>query len=114
MESRNKKRLHRKRRTTIKTLGNGKRPRASIFRSNKAIYVQLIDDEKGVTLVAAKSGELKDKVFNIEVAKKTGLLLAEKAAKAGIKEIVYDRSGYRYHGKVKALADGMREGKLKF
>lgn len=114
MESRNKKRLHRKRRTTIKNQGTAKRPRASVFRSNKAISVQLIDDDKGVVLVSARSNELKDKSFNVEVAKKTGLLLAEKALKAGIKEIVYDRSGYRYHGKVKALADGMREGKLKF
>ncbi len=114
MESRNQRRLHRKRRTTIKNLGTAKRPRVSIFRSNKIIYVQLIDDEKGLTLVAANSGEIKTKDFNIETAKKTGKLLAEKAVKFNIKEVVFDRSGYRYHGKIKLLAEGMREGKLKF
>lgn len=114
MESRNKKRLHRKKRTTIKTKGSSKRPRTSIFRSNKAIYAQLIDDEKNVTLASVSSAELKDKAFNVEIAKKVGKLLADKALKLKIKTIVFDRSGYRYHGKVEALAEGMREGKLKF
>ncbi len=114
MESRNRKRLHRKRRTTIKTQGTAKRPRVSIFRSNKVIYAQLIDDEKGLTLASANSAELKAKEFNIEIAKKTGQLLAEKALKLKIDAVAFDRSGYKYHGKVKALADGMREGKLVF
>lgn len=114
MESRNQKRLHRKRRTTIKNLGTAKRPRVSVFRSNKVISAQLIDDEKGLTLAAVSSNEVKAKDFNIETAKKTGKLLAEKAIKIKVKEVAFDRSGYRYHGKVKALAEGMREGKLKF
>lgn len=114
MESRNQKRLHRKKRTTIKTLGTAKRPRVSVFRSNKAIYAQLIDDENGLTLASANSLELKAKEFNIEIAKKTGEILAKKAVELKISEVAFDRSGYRYHGKVKALADGMREGKLKF
>jgi large subunit ribosomal protein L18 len=114
MESRNQKRLHRKRRTTVKTKGTAKMPRTSIFRSNKAIYAQLVDDEKGVTLATASSRELKEKDFNIKTAEKTGELLAEKALKLKLKEVTFDRSGYRYHGKVKALAEGMRKGKLKF
>jgi large subunit ribosomal protein L18 len=114
MESRNQKRLHRKRRTTIKNLGTAVRPRVSVFRSNKVIYAQLIDDDKGLTLTSANSRELKLKDFNIETAKKTGELLAEKATKLKIKKVAFDRSGYRYHGKVKALAEGMREGKLEF
>lgn len=113
MESRNQRRLHRKRRTTIKNLGTAKRPRTSIFRSNKVITAQLVDDEKGITLAAASSKEIKAKEFSVEVAKKTGKLLAEKASKVGVKEVTYDRSGYRYHGKVKALAEGMREGGLR-
>jgi len=114
MESRNQKRLHRKRRTTIKNQGDSKRPRVSVFRSNKAIYAQLIDDDKGVTLATVSSSDLKAKEYNAEVAKKAGALLAEKASKLKIKTVVFDRSGYKYHGKVKALAEGMREGKLKF
>lgn len=114
MESRNQRRLHRKRRTTIKNIGTAKRPRASVFRSNKAISAQLIDDEKGLTLVAVNSNEIKGKDFNVETAKETGKLLAKKASKIKIDEVVFDRSGYRYHGKVRALAEGMREGKLKF
>jgi large subunit ribosomal protein L18 len=114
MESRNQKRLHRKRRTTIKTKGTASKPRTSVFRSSKAIYAQLVDDENGKTLVAVSSKELKLKNFDIKTAEKTGELLAEKALKAKIKEVTFDRSGYRYHGKVKALADGMRNGKLKF
>jgi large subunit ribosomal protein L18 len=74
----------------------------------------LINDEVGKTLTTASSQELKAKDFNIEIAKKTGQLLAEKALKLKIAEVVFDRSGYKYHGKVKALADGAREGKLKF
>ncbi len=114
MESRNKKRLHRKRRTTIKNQGVATRPRVSIFRSNKAIYAQLIDDENGKTLATADSRELKAKEFNVETAGKTGQLLAGKALKLKIDKVVFDRSGYKYHGKTKALADGARKGKLKF
>ncbi len=114
MESRNQRRLHRKRRTTIKNLGTIDCPRVSVFRSNKAIYAQLIDDNQGITLASANSKDFKGESFNLEVAKKTGKLLAEKASKLKIEKIAFDRSGYRYHGKVKALAEGMREGGIKF
>ena len=114
MESRNQKRLHRKRRSTIKTKGTTKKPRISIFRSNKVIYAQLIDDQKGITLTAVSSKEIKGQNFDVKVAETTGDLLAGKALKLKIKEASFDRSGYRYHGKVKALAEGMRKGKLKF
>jgi len=114
MESRNQKRLHRKRRTTIKTKGTVKKPRVSIFRSSKVIYAQLVDDQNGITLTAVSSKEIESKTFDIKVAEKTGELLAEKAFKLKIKEVAFDRSGYRYHGKVKALAEGIRKGKLKF
>jgi len=114
MESRNKRRLHRKRRTTIKTQGVENRPRVSVFRSNKAIYAQLVNDQKGVTLATASSTELKTKDFKIGIAQKVGQLLAEKALKLKIDTVVFDRSGYKYHGKVKALAEGLRSGKLKF
>lgn len=113
MESRNQRRLHRKKRTTVKTLGTTERPRTSVFRSNKAITAQLVDDTKGIILAAVSSREIKAKEFNLEVAKKAGKLLAEKAVKAKIKSVTYDRSGYKYHGKIKALAEGMREGGLK-
>ncbi|WP_258101967.1 50S ribosomal protein L18 [Marinoscillum pacificum] len=97
-----------------KITGTGARPRVSVFRSNKAIYAQLIDDEKGVTLAAVSSRELGKERNNIEVSKETGAKLAEKAKSAGIESVVFDRNGYPYHGKVKAFAEGAREGGLKF
>ncbi len=88
----------------------------SVFRSNTNIYAQVIDDEKGVTLVSASSHELGEKKWNtnIEAASSVGKKIAEKAIEAGISAVVFDRNGYLYHGKVKALADGAREGGLKF
>jgi large subunit ribosomal protein L18 len=95
--------------------GTAAKPRMSVFRSNKEISVQLIDDVAGVTLVAASSQSLKDaKGTKIEVAGAVGKAVAEKAAKAGIETVAFDRNGYLYHGRVKALADGAREGGLKF
>ncbi len=95
--------------------GTAAKPRMSVFRSNKEISVQLIDDVAGVTLVAASSKALKDsKGTKIEVAAAVGKALAEKATKAGIETVAFDRNGYLYHGRVKALADGAREGGLKF
>lgn len=96
--------------------GTATRPRLNVFRSLAHIYVQIIDDEKGVTLTAASS---LDKDFegnggNIEGAKKVGAAIAKKAAAAGITEVVFDRGGYIYHGRVKALAEAAREGGLKF
>ena len=95
--------------------GTAAKPRLSVFRSNKGISAQLIDDVAGVTLVSTSSAALKDaKGTKIEVAAAVGKALAEKAAKAGIENAAFDRNGYLYHGRVKALADGAREGGLKF
>ena len=95
--------------------GTAAKPRMSVFRSNKEISVQLIDDVAGVTLVAASSKSLKDaKGTKIEIAAEVGKAIAEKAGKAGIETVAFDRNGYLYHGRVKALADGAREGGLKF
>ena len=91
------------------------RPRLSVFRSEKNIYAQIIDDEKGVTLVSASSLELKETYGgNKEAAKEVGKLVAQKATEAGITEVVFDRGGYIYHGRVAELAEGAREGGLKF
>lgn len=95
--------------------GTAAKPRLSVFRSNKEISVQLIDDVSGITLVSTSSKALKDaKGTKIEVATAVGKALAEKAKKAGIESVAFDRNGYLYHGRVKALADGAREGGLKF
>ena len=95
--------------------GTAAKPRLSVFRSNKGISAQLIDDVAGVTLVSTSSLTLKDvKGTKIEVAAAVGKALAEKAAKAGIENAAFDRNGYLYHGRVKSLADGAREGGLKF
>lgn len=97
--------------------GTSDRPRVSVFKSNKHIFVQLIDDDKGKTIVSSKviSGKkTKLKGAKTEIAKKIGELVGEKAKEAGIKEAVFDRGGYKYHGRVKALAEGLRAGGLKF
>ena len=98
-----------------KISGTTARPRISVFKSNKKIYAQIIDDEQGHTLVSVSSEEVGAKEnTNIELAKEAGKKLAEKATASGISQVVFDRNGYVYHGKVKALADGAREGGLKF
>ena len=95
--------------------GNETRPRLSVFRSNREINAQLIDDLNGKTLLAVSSREKEiSKGTKIEVAAQVGKALAEKAAKAGIEGVAFDRNGYLYHGRVKALADGAREAGLKF
>jgi len=95
--------------------GTAAQPRLSVFRSNKEIYAQIIDDTNGVTLVAASSREAGvTKGTNIETAAAVGKLVAEKALKAGIETITFDRGGYLYHGRVKSLAEGAREAGLKF
>lgn len=97
--------------------GTPERPRMSVFRSNRQIYVQLIDDLAHTTLVAASSREngIEDeKITKVEQAAKVGALIAEKAKAAGIETVVFDRNGYLYHGRVKSLADGARNGGLKF
>ncbi|AVI50063.1 50S ribosomal protein L18 [Pukyongia salina] len=97
--------------------GTAQRPRLAVFRSNKEIYAQLIDDVSGTTITAASSRD-KDinasKVNKTEVAKLVGKALAEKAQKAGVEAVSFDRGGYLYHGRVKSLAEGAREGGLKF
>ncbi len=112
----NLSRLKRHKRVRAKISGTAERPRMDVYRSSKNIYVQIIDDVKGVTLVAASS---KDKDFqgyggNVEGAKKVGEMIAKKAAEAKITEVVFDRGGYVYHGRVKALAEAARENGLKF
>ncbi len=97
-----------------KISGTTERPRLSVFRSNTAIYGQIIDDVKGVTLAAASSQELGKKSVSIENSKDVGKKLAEKAVASGIQSIVFDRNGYLYHGNIKAFAEGAREGGLKF
>ena len=107
------------RRNKIKTRIRGKvsgtaaRPRMTVFRSNKQIYVQLIDDEAGKTLCASSSKGL-EAAPKIEMAAKVGKAIAEKALAAGITEVVFDRNGYLFHGRVKSFADAAREGGLKF
>ena len=93
--------------------GTTERPRLSVFRSNKQIYAQVINDITGTTLASASSLGL-EKMAKIEQAQKVGSLLAEKAKAAGIEKVVFDRNGYLYHGRVKALADAARKGGLNF
>ncbi|WP_418263930.1 50S ribosomal protein L18 [Flavobacterium faecale] len=95
--------------------GIATKPRLSVFRSNKEIYAQLIDDVNGVTLLAASSREKEiGKGTNVEVAAAVGKLVAEKALKAGIENVTFDRGGYLYHGRIKSLAEGARAAGLKF
>ncbi len=113
-EERRKARVRR----AIRKAANG-RPRLSVFRSSKQIYAQVIDDEQGRTLASASTlekdlkGSLKTGA-DVEAAKAVGKLVAERASAAGVKQVIFDRSGYIYHGRVKALADAAREGGLEF
>lgn len=114
IEQRRKARVRR----VIRERANG-RLRLSVFRSSKQIYAQIIDDEKGETLASASSIEKANRDSlktgaNIDAAKVVGKLIAERAAAKGVKEVVFDRGAYMYHGRVKALADGAREGGLQF
>ena len=113
-ESKNVNRLKRHARIRKNLSGTSTAPRLSIYRSNTNMYVQIIDDEKATTLVSASTREFDAKSINIESATKLGILIAEKAIKAGISEVVFDRSGYKYHGRVKALADAARSAGLEF
>ncbi len=113
-ESRNLKRKRRHIRLRKKINGSASKPRLNIFKSNKAIYVQFIDDNTGVTLASASSLDLKLNNNNIETCIKVGELAAKNALAKGINEVVFDRGGYLYHGKIKALADACRNAGLKF
>ena len=112
--SRNEMRKERHERVRSRVTGTKELPRLCVFRSNTNIYAQIINDEEGTTLVAASSLENKGNGSNIEAAKLVGASLAEKAKKAGITKVVFDRGGYLYHGRVKALADACRDGGLEF
>ncbi len=101
-------------RVRSRVTGAAERPRLSVFRSNENIHAQLIDDATGKTLVAASSLEIKDKAKKTELAVLVGKLLAKKALEKNLKSVVFDRGGFAYHGRVKALADGAREGGLIF
>ena len=112
----NKARLKRHRRVRGKIQGTNERPRLNVFRSTNNIYAQLIDDIKGVTLASASTldKDLNGCGGNKEAARQVGKLIAERAAEKGIREVVFDRGGYIFHGRVKELAEGAREGGLKF
>jgi large subunit ribosomal protein L18 len=109
------KRLKRRRRVRAKVTGTAQRPRISVFRSNRGVMAQLIDDTAGNTLAAVSwtESELKS-LPRMDQARRAGVLLAERAKAAGVESAVFDRGGYQYHGRVKALAEGAREGGLAF
>ena len=113
MTTKIERRIKIKYRVRNKISGTAERPRMSVFRSNKQIYVQIINDQTGTTLVAASSLGM-EACPKKEQAAKVGALIAKKALEAGITTIVFDRNGYLYHGRVKALADAAREGGLNF
>ena len=109
------KRLRRRRRVRARIRGTAERPRLSVYRSNRGVFAQLIDDDAGRTLAAVSwiEPELRE-LDSMEQAKRVGVLLAERAKGSGIETCVFDRGGYRFHGRVAAIAEGAREGGLKF
>ena len=109
------RRLRRRRRVRAKVRGSTERPRIAVFRSNRGISAQVIDDDRGHTVAAVTwtEPELRD-LQRMEQAKRAGALLAERAKDAGVESVVFDRGGYRYHGRVRALAEGAREAGLAF
>jgi large subunit ribosomal protein L18 len=105
----------RKKRVRSKISGTAAKPRLNVFRSLKHTYAQLIDDQKGVTIAYAKDTEIKDKATTkVEQCQKIGELLAKRAKEAGVEQAVFDKSSYKYHGRVQAVAEGARKGGLKF
>jgi len=116
-KSRNERRYRRHLRVRKRIVGTAERPRLVVYRSLKHTYAQLVDDDLGRTLVGVcdRSGDLeRDKAGKVGVARAVGILLAKRAASKGVKRVVFDRGGYLYHGRVKAVADGAREGGLEF
>jgi len=113
VQTKEQRRLKRRRRVRAKVVGTAARPRLSVRRSNRGIFAQLVDDESGRTIAAAQwtESEMRD-LKPMEQATRVGALLADRAKAAGVERAVFDRGGYRYHGRVKALADGAREGGL--
>jgi large subunit ribosomal protein L18 len=119
MDKKEELRQRRHRRVRKKVYGSSDKPRLNVYRSLSNIYAQVVDDTKGHTVVAASTldGELKPQIKsggNVEAAKLVGQLVGKRAVEAGIKEVVFDRGGYKYHGRVKSLADGAREAGLEF
>ena len=114
--TKNKQRkLRRQKRVRAKISGTDKKPRLCVFRSNKHIYVQLIDDIKKKTILSASDQKLKKgKMTKVDLAKEIGKLIAQKALEKKIEKVIFDRGPYKYHGRVKAVAEGAREGGLKF
>jgi large subunit ribosomal protein L18 len=109
------KRLKRRRRVRAKIHGTAERPRISVFRSNRGVFAQLIDDDSGRTLASvAWTEDALKALARLDQARRVGATLAERAKAAGIERAVFDRGGYQYHGRVKALAEGAREAGLKF
>ena len=110
----NKQRQRRHRRVRAKVIGSPIRPRLNVFRSLNHIYAQVIDDKSGKTLAAASTKELKTKANKSAMSEEVGRLLGKKAKAAGITQVIFDRGGYSYHGRIKRLADGAREAGLEF
>ncbi len=108
------RKLRRRKKIRAKVKGTGKCPRLSVFRSNKGMYLQIIDDDKGKTLASANIKEMKSKDKKVVVSFELGKLIAKKGLDKKIKKVVFDRGGYKYHGRIKSVADGAREGGLKF
>lgn len=113
-KSKRNKREKRHKRVRAKVFGTAKRPRLSVFRSNKHIFLQLIDDKKGKTLVSFNDLKMKEKLNKTERAKEAGKQLAKLALAKKTKNVLFDRGGYKYHGRIKAVAEGAREGGLIF
>lgn len=116
-KNKNDRLITRKKRVRAKVSGTPQRPRLSVYKSNTNIYAQLIDDVNGVTLASANSLQkdvAESEHANVETAKKVGAAIGKRALEAGIEEVVFDRNGYLYHGRVKALAEAAREAGLKF
>lgn len=114
MLTKTERRLKIKARVRGKITGTSERPRLSVYRSNKQIYAQIIDDVSGVTLASASSLKITDKLPKKEIAAKVGELIAANAKESGIETVSFDRNGYLYHGRIKELADAARKGGLKF
>lgn len=108
------KRLQRQKRIRAKIHGTKEMPRLSVFRSNKFLYAQAIDDENAKTVTYVSERELKEKKTHVDNSKVLGILLAEKLKKLKIKGVIFDKGAFKYHGRVKAFAEGAREGGLKF
>jgi large subunit ribosomal protein L18 len=113
-KQKNLKREIRHRRVRSRVSGVAERPRLSVFKANRHIYVQVIDDATGKTLAAASSAEVKTKGKKVETAKEVGKIIAGKAMAKNVKAVKFDRGGFAYHGRIKALAEGAREGGLEF